>query len=295
MCDTKICSKCGKELSLDDFHKRKSSKDGYRGVCKVCVKLYIKNRVAKLNLVPTIGIEKVCIHCNILQPLNNFYKNSNTKDLHDSTCKTCIKHNIKNKVDNFDLNSIIITHKICSGCNIDKSINEFNIDKGHSDGHVSRCKTCTKESAFILRSVNININENKLNKISTKICSRCHIEKSSEEFNICNTSIYGLSAYCKQCSKIYSIEHRKQHTSIDRKYQAKRRNFGYKSINKTFNWSESHHLHLEENHDFVINIPTWLHKLYSHSSVTWRNMNSINALALDFWINEELYKDLYEL
>jgi hypothetical protein len=35
---TKICSKCGQELGLSYFYKRKDSKDGHRGVCKDCMK-----------------------------------------------------------------------------------------------------------------------------------------------------------------------------------------------------------------------------------------------------------------
>lgn len=34
----KECSHCGKVLPIESFGKRKSSKDGYSGVCKACVK-----------------------------------------------------------------------------------------------------------------------------------------------------------------------------------------------------------------------------------------------------------------
>lgn len=37
--DTKVCSKCGvRKPKEEGFHKRKDSKDGYRGVCKECLK-----------------------------------------------------------------------------------------------------------------------------------------------------------------------------------------------------------------------------------------------------------------
>lgn len=39
--DTKTCSKCGVTKPKSEFHKRKDSKDGYKGVCKECIK---KNR-----------------------------------------------------------------------------------------------------------------------------------------------------------------------------------------------------------------------------------------------------------
>ena len=36
----KICSKCGIEKPLDDFHNRKNVKDGKRPNCKICAKSY---------------------------------------------------------------------------------------------------------------------------------------------------------------------------------------------------------------------------------------------------------------
>lgn len=40
---TKICIKCNIEQELLNFQKRKSSKDGFRNSCKVCVKNYQSN------------------------------------------------------------------------------------------------------------------------------------------------------------------------------------------------------------------------------------------------------------
>lgn len=38
--ETKICGKCGKELSIDNFYKDKSTKDGLHNYCKDCIKSY---------------------------------------------------------------------------------------------------------------------------------------------------------------------------------------------------------------------------------------------------------------
>lgn len=40
MADTKLCSNCGVVKPLDEFHRRKSSRDGHVSHCKVCVKAY---------------------------------------------------------------------------------------------------------------------------------------------------------------------------------------------------------------------------------------------------------------
>lgn len=51
--DKKTCSKCGESKDLDCFARRKDSKDGYRGMCRVCQKLerqkYYKNNKKKIQ------------------------------------------------------------------------------------------------------------------------------------------------------------------------------------------------------------------------------------------------------
>lgn len=40
--DTKICSKCGKELPLSDFYKNKAQPDGHSNYCKTCQYEFLK-------------------------------------------------------------------------------------------------------------------------------------------------------------------------------------------------------------------------------------------------------------
>ena len=51
---TKICSKCGRELSLDNFYKKKDGKYGVSSICKDCSnaisKEYYENNREKINL-----------------------------------------------------------------------------------------------------------------------------------------------------------------------------------------------------------------------------------------------------
>ena len=48
--EAKQCTKCGEVRSLSEFCKRKDSKDGYYGTCKVCKREYNKG-----NYVPKRG------------------------------------------------------------------------------------------------------------------------------------------------------------------------------------------------------------------------------------------------
>jgi hypothetical protein len=45
MANTKICSKCGRELPLSEFYKDKQNYDGFKSYCKDCFKqYYVDNR-----------------------------------------------------------------------------------------------------------------------------------------------------------------------------------------------------------------------------------------------------------
>jgi predicted DNA-binding protein YlxM (UPF0122 family) len=63
------------------------------------------------------------------------------------------------------------------------------------------------------------------------------------------------------------------------RHQAKRRQLGFKPLNKPFNGSEAHHLQDKET---VIYIPKELHRRVSHNNWTGKGMNTIDALALDY-------------
>ena len=51
--ETKICGKCGKELSIDNFHKNKSTKDGLHNYCKDCMKSYKTSKKSNVGGVLT--------------------------------------------------------------------------------------------------------------------------------------------------------------------------------------------------------------------------------------------------
>lgn len=44
--EIKICRKCGKELSIDNFYKDRTTKDGFGFYCKACIKSYNASKKA---------------------------------------------------------------------------------------------------------------------------------------------------------------------------------------------------------------------------------------------------------
>lgn len=58
---TKVCKKCGRELSLDQFHMNDNCKDGHVGTCKKCKSEHDKLR-NQLKKEAQAGIHKVFVN-----------------------------------------------------------------------------------------------------------------------------------------------------------------------------------------------------------------------------------------
>lgn len=78
----------------------------------------------------------------------------------------------------------------------------------------------------------------------------------------------------------------------DRIRSALKRGYGYFPLNIPFRGSCIHHLHEEHNNFFCVHIPLFLHELIPHTSKTGTGMQSINAVALSYWlIDYQFFKD----
>jgi len=141
--DMKVCSKCGRELILNDvyFFKDKKMKDGYFNSCKECngarfVKK--KENVAKEGY-------KICSKCNreLEASSKYFYKSSDCLYGLKSICKECTGH----KFGEYAFTPIN-GYKICTECgeNLPYTI-EYYHSNGRGKGLSSSCKECrTKKS-----------------------------------------------------------------------------------------------------------------------------------------------------
>ena len=63
--------------------------------------------------------------------------------------------------------------------------------------------------------------------------------------------------------------------------RAKRRSLGFNALNAPFEGSEGHHL----THNSVAYIPSFTHQSIAHNVWTAKNMQAVNALAIDFLLN----------
>jgi hypothetical protein len=100
--DQKVCTKCGKQKSVDQFYKMAASKDGHHPYCKRCHNLYNEDRLAakkpepkKQEIIPAAfhkeSVKIICAACGEgkLRTKEFFHACKANKSGFDNTCKAC--------------------------------------------------------------------------------------------------------------------------------------------------------------------------------------------------------------
>ena len=148
--ETKKCLQCYEILSLDNFHKDKSRRDGYREKCKNCRCKY-----------PSGDTSKKCIACDDIF----IVKNKNAKQ--QKYCgDVCQRVHIRYGINEYDLENLLIKSNYkCSICgceetNIDKRTNKkysLSIDHCHASGVVRGvlCSSCNNALGLFKDDLNI--------------------------------------------------------------------------------------------------------------------------------------------
>lgn len=80
---SKVCTRCGIEREIDNFHHSIASKDGYKNQCKECL--------IKFRANPEEENERVCKKCNVKKSIDKFYKCSTGPNGISRWCKECAK------------------------------------------------------------------------------------------------------------------------------------------------------------------------------------------------------------
>ena len=138
--DTKVCSRCKRELDVDKFYKDSRSNSGFKWQCKDCTRENYKNIRAQLNY--DIPQKKACTKCKRELASDNFYKNKNEKYGLGSHCKDCHKH-YHNKIKE-QLIYEIPCKQICRRCKLDLPAANFYKDRTIKSGLQKVCKECEK-------------------------------------------------------------------------------------------------------------------------------------------------------
>src|ERR1043165_4110675 len=107
--------------------------------------------------------------------------------------------------------------KVCSQCNVEKSLNEFYKDKSRKSGYHPYCKKCKIIKAKELAQ-KYSVLETRDTK-EKKICGRCKIEKSVSEFIKNRCCKDGLTNECKDCRYKYNHAYTKARKQYDPEFK----------------------------------------------------------------------------
>lgn len=256
------CTKCGFIKLLDNFCNSKDGKFKKKTQCKACDKAYTEKCKLKEKWVT---IWKPCSRCNIKKIGSEYSKSTKSYDGLSAMCKEC-EHTIG---------------KIYYYNNTDKI-------QAYRDAHKDRQIAYNHEYYFtnhdeILEKQHVYGAEHK-DAISVKT-------KQFREENPEYMSQY--RADNREALLEWARGYRLRNPEKLHAASAKRRAFGFDPVNVAADGFHAHHLWLNDNKDLVIYLPIFLHYLHSHDHNKPETMITPNALALDYWIHEELYSILY--
>jgi len=102
--------------------------------------------------------------------------------------------------------------------------------------------------------------------------NREKVNKNDRDWRSKNPEAY------KESQKRFQKNNPKKMKEYWRKHESKRRALGFEPLNKPFENSEAHHI----SQNLVIYIPIKIHQNISHCIWTWKNMDKINKLAIQF-------------
>jgi protein-arginine kinase activator protein McsA len=177
--------------------------------------------------------------------------------------------------------------KTCRKCGETKPLSEFYKNKESKDGHLNICKTC---KCVYQRNRTENL---EYINVQSKVCAKCGELKDSSEFHKASCNIDKLQHYCKDCIRAMKPIYRNtvKGKISHRASEYRRKGYGYSPINEPETGAHFHHLHLEDNHEFGIYIPEFIHTLIQHNSVTGMGMDTMNAMAWQYLLDEDIYED----
>ena len=172
----------------------------------------------------------------------------------------------------------------CDGC--------YKIRTTSKDAYRKLCRSCahrrenisdkTRKMMSDSRKGDRNPNFGKNSKVKI-VCPVCGTEKEVWPSNIKD----GYGIYCSISCGLRAHVGKKSHHykggkgESQRRHSAKRRQLGHTPLNSYFEGCEGHHI----THNFIIYIPTALHRIARHNLNTGQGMDAINTLALDFLVN----------
>lgn len=222
--------------------------------------------------------------------------------------------------------------KICTKCNIKKDLNAFGKLSASKDGHRCQCKECrnqydadarkrlTPEDKEVIAAKQKKYRVDNIKRISIhnkqyRLKNKEQIAIKNKQYRSDNKEIISIKGKLYRTKNIEIIStkskrryannrksiaakrsaYNKLHPEIGHACRYKRRGWGIPNpINEHFKGSHLHHLHIANNHQICIYIPTDLHRSIYHAHNRPETMLKINtAVMIWYYTTEDYLKVIY--
>ncbi|CAL8464099.1 g3634 [Coccomyxa elongata] len=202
----KVCHGCTVEKEAQHFMPDRRSKDGLMHYCRECCQAgntsaaVVPRRPGRppraANLIPLT--EKACRKCSETKPAEEFPQKKSHPDGRDDYCKACHARATAARVAaRGPVKEPTVQSKQCSKCHEQKPAAEFHRDCNKPDGLRGRCRACEAQAGQVRRQSRHKTLEP---TVESKVCRRCNIEKSADDFPRKKERSDGLDSYCKACN-----------------------------------------------------------------------------------------------
>jgi len=216
----KRCSKCKETLSVDNFYNSIKVKSGLSSTCKGCSNTHVK----KYNSSTIIDGKKGCSKCKNILPIENFKPCLKVKCGLTSQCINC-SYTQKPRIIKEEKSVIIKKEKrktypiidgmrVCSCCNLNKSITEYGLSSRKQIN--TQCKKCISEVKSIW---------SKNNRDKVRANKKRHKQKISER----NKLITAAKRLAKQ-EKLSEARRLRAERILFNKQDKERRSIEYKRL-----------------------------------------------------------------
>lgn len=158
----KICSKCGVEKELSEFHKDKNSKDGHRSACKSC------RNSGKPRIPPKLLTNKICDKCG-----KEFTPTSN-RQIWCTICSPIERRNNRIK----SCKEYYHQHKVLKGCHpTGKDSSSYKDGIGlYKLMRKDKCERCGSTTLLVVHHKDRNRHNNNEGNLET-LCRKCHFKE----------------------------------------------------------------------------------------------------------------------
>jgi hypothetical protein len=117
---SKSCTKCKTEKTLENYYRNKNHSDGHHATCKECWSYKTKSAPREIQ------DSSICSKCNIEKSNDNYFQTRKFKCGKQTICKECYT-------------------KVCTKCKIEKTLENYFFNNKLNDAHQSICKKCWAE------------------------------------------------------------------------------------------------------------------------------------------------------